>query len=67
MFEFLPSLHGDEEGLDVVGGAADEVDQTHLAARKGVAENLREGDSVIFQSLKSHSHYWHINIIVKII
>ena len=38
---FLPSLHGDEEGLDVVGGAADEVDQTHLAARQGVAENLR--------------------------
>ena len=32
--------HGHEEGLDVVGGAADEVDQTHLTTTKSFAQNL---------------------------
>ena len=36
----LTDSHGHEEGLDVVGGAADEVDQTHLATAKSFAENL---------------------------
>ena len=36
----LTDSHGHEEGLDVVGGAADEVDQTHLATAESLAENL---------------------------
>ena len=44
----LTDSHGHEEGLDVVGGAADEVDQTHLATAESLAKNL--GKAKIIQN-----------------